>query len=106
MPVYQYQCKECQKVFDELWLSISDAEANETVFLETAKCPQCGSLNKHRLVSSPMVSFKGEGWSSKVIGPQGSVNNGKRDSSGALKDHGEKIKDEVRNLTSKDLYGL
>ncbi len=104
MPVYQYKCLDCQNVYDELWLSISEAEETEPKFLEEAKCPKCGSTKKQRLLSSPMISFKGEGWTSKVIGPEGS--SGRRDTSGALKEHGEKIKDEVRNLTSKDLYGI
>lgn len=106
MPVYRYKCSEtdCQHEWEELWMSFSEVEENEPKYLEEAPCPKCKSVKKSKQMSSPMVSFKGEGWTNPGIGPQGS--GGRRDSSGALKEHGERIKEEVKGLTSKDLYGI
>ena len=104
MPVYQYQCQDCKEVYDELWVSFQEVEELEEKYIQEAMCPKCKSKNKVRLMSTPMVTFKGEGWTGKHIGPEGS--SGITDSSGALREHGERIKDEVKNLTSKDLYGM
>jgi putative FmdB family regulatory protein len=104
MPVYQYKCDACQKIFDEFWFSISQAEREEDDFISNSKCPQCGSLQKKRLlIGAPMVSFKGEGWTNTVIVPG---TTGRRDSTGALRERSAELKDTAKNLTSKDLYGL
>lgn len=104
MPIYQYQCQDCQETFDELWTTFQEVEEFEAKYIEETPCPKCSSKKKCRLMSAPMVSFKGSGWTGKHIGPEGS--SGVTDSSGALREHGERIKDEVKNLTSKDLYGV
>ena len=104
-PTYAYQCQDCQEVFDELWMTFQEADENETKYLQEAECPKCKSKNKTRLMSSPMVSFKGEGWTGKgSIGPTGSQSR-HRDSTGSLKEHAARIKEETKNLTTKDLYG-
>ena len=105
-PMYQYQCSSCKQVFDEFWGSFKEAEEHEPKYLTDVECPNCKSKEKIRLMSSPMVSFKGEGWTNKVIGPEGGSSTGRKDSTGALKEHAARIKDEVKNLTSKDLYGV
>lgn len=42
MPVYEYECEECKKVFEEL-RRMSDAEP--------APCPACGSIKTKRRIS-------------------------------------------------------
>ena len=44
MPIYEYRCEACGKVFEDLTMSAGDDE-------ETA-CPECGSPEIKRLVSS------------------------------------------------------
>jgi len=44
MPVYEYQCQDCQETFT-VTLSIKEHEAGE------AKCPKCGSKNLKSLLS-------------------------------------------------------
>lgn len=43
MPIYEYICLECGKIYEEL-SSSSDAEG---------KCPSCGQKNREKLISSP-----------------------------------------------------
>lgn len=42
MPLYDYQCKQCQHVFDKLVMSST-----------AVTCPKCGSLDLEKLVSKP-----------------------------------------------------
>ena len=44
MPIYEYRCEACGKVFEELVMSAGCEE-------ETA-CPECGCVETRRLVSS------------------------------------------------------
>ncbi len=44
MPIYEYQCKDCSKVFSKLQKISADPKA--------VVCPGCGSSNVERLVSS------------------------------------------------------
>ena len=104
-PLYQYQCQDCQETFDELWTTFQEVEEFEAKYIEETPCPKCSSKKKCRLMSAPMVSFKGEGWTGKgSIGPTGSQSR-HRDSTGSLKEHAARIKEETKNLTTKDLYG-
>ena len=52
MPLYEYQCKKCQKVF-EIIQKFSDQELSE--------CDDCGG-ELERLLSAPAIQFKGSGW--------------------------------------------
>ncbi len=42
MPIYDYQCRECETVFDKLVMSST-----------VVTCPKCGSTNLEKLVSKP-----------------------------------------------------
>lgn len=53
MPIYEYQCPKCQKVFEE-WVSLSQAHGEEP-------CPDCGTLSP-RLISHSSFVLKGGGW--------------------------------------------
>ena len=52
MPIYEYQCHECQSVFEE-WQSGFDEKEME--------CPECGKPAK-RLISHTSFQLKGSGW--------------------------------------------
>jgi len=44
MPLYEYHCKKCEKKFETL-VSLKDLKAS-------AKCPNCGSQETDRLMST------------------------------------------------------
>ena len=52
MPIYEYRCKSCGKIF-ELFQKMSDKPVG--------KCPKCGDKAK-RLISQTSFTLKGEGW--------------------------------------------
>ncbi|MCR5561919.1 MAG: zinc ribbon domain-containing protein [Desulfovibrio sp.] len=53
MPIYEYQCPKCQRVFEE-WCKVSEAHAEEC-------CPDCGTSSP-RLISETSFVLKGGGW--------------------------------------------
>jgi putative FmdB family regulatory protein len=53
MPIYEYSCKPCGKVFEELIIRSSDED-------EVA-CPACKSRKVSRLMSRPAASRSGDG---------------------------------------------
>jgi putative FmdB family regulatory protein len=52
MPIYEYQCEECQSVFEEWQSGFEDREV---------ECPECGG-NSKRLISHSSFHLKGGGW--------------------------------------------
>lgn len=48
MPIYEYRCRDCNRVFEELILRSSDRES--------VVCPGCGTPHPERLLSAPAVS--------------------------------------------------
>ena len=68
MPIYEYACQGCGKVFEELVIRRSD-EAD-------VKCPRCGKHDVARQMSRPAASPTssgggGGGGSSRACGPVG-----------------------------------
>lgn len=53
MPIYEYECPKCGKVFEE-WAKSSEAHKD-------AKCPVCGTLSP-RIMSRTSFVLKGDGW--------------------------------------------
>ncbi len=53
MPIYEYQCPACQKVFEE-WTTVSEAHADKP-------CPACGAASQ-RVLSNTSFVLKGAGW--------------------------------------------
>ena len=53
MPIYEYQCPQCQNVFEE-WLKASE-------MTDTYACPQCGGEARH-IMSHTSFVLKGGGW--------------------------------------------
>lgn len=52
MPIYEYQCQECQAVFEDWQSGFEDREM---------ECPECGGPSK-RLISHSSFHLKGSGW--------------------------------------------
>jgi len=52
MPIYEYECKTCEKHFDKL------VRLNAPV----PPCPECGSTDVTKLVSTSSFVLKGGGW--------------------------------------------
>ena len=52
MPMYDYRCKNCDEVFEELVFSSTEPDEDVT-------CPKCGQNKSERLLSAPMVSTGG-----------------------------------------------
>ncbi len=53
MPIYEYQCPKCGKVFEE-WVKSSEAHKEEA-------CPVCGTPSP-RIISRTSFVLKGDGW--------------------------------------------
>lgn len=53
MPIYEYECASCGEVV-EVWQRISEHPKR--------KCPSCGALKLHRLISNTSFHLKGSGW--------------------------------------------
>lgn len=47
MPIYEYRCKDCGRVFEDLILKASDEN--------DVKCPSCGSHQTEKLMSASMT---------------------------------------------------
>ena len=52
MPLYEYECQQCQHRFEKIQ---SFSAEPETV------CPKCGGALE-KLISAPAIQFKGAGW--------------------------------------------
>ncbi len=50
MPIFEYECKDCNHKFEELFLSSDDS---------ASKCPECGKGNVEKLMSAG--SFRANG---------------------------------------------
>jgi putative FmdB family regulatory protein len=53
MPIYEYQCKNCNYHFEQL------QKVDDKPLL---KCPQCGQLKLSKLISKTSFQLKGSGW--------------------------------------------
>ena len=49
MPMFDYLCKNCDEVFEELIFTSATPD-------EEIKCPKCGENKSERLLSAPMIS--------------------------------------------------
>jgi putative FmdB family regulatory protein len=68
MPIYEYECLQCEKR-TELLQRMDDAPL--------ATCPQCGG-EVRKLISAPAVQFKGSGWYvTDYAGKKGGASSGK-----------------------------
>jgi len=53
MPIYEYECKSCNKIFEELQ-SFGDEDLK--------KCPYCNKKKVKKLISLSSFQLKGDGW--------------------------------------------
>ena len=53
MPIYEYECAKCDKIFEELQ-SFSDPDIK--------KCPHCKGGKVKKLISLSSFQLKGDGW--------------------------------------------
>ena len=53
MPIYEYQCDDCNHFLDAL------QKVNDKPLVD---CPECGKNSLRRLISAPNFRLKGEGW--------------------------------------------
>lgn len=59
VPIRDYQCKQCNNKFEQLYLSFS----KEEVEAKNVKCPKCGSVEIERLISAKTsFQLKGSGY--------------------------------------------
>jgi putative FmdB family regulatory protein len=79
MPLYEYQCENCQKRFERIQ-KFSDPQVEV--------CPNCGKGPVRKLLSSPAIQFKGSGfyitdYAKKSTSEAGSKSSGSSESSGS-----------------------
>jgi putative FmdB family regulatory protein len=53
MPVYEYYCESCHKIFEE-WIKTHDTQTPK-------ECPACGGQGRH-IISNTSFALKGNGW--------------------------------------------
>ncbi len=58
MPIYEYQCKKCSRIFDYKTSFIKEEQEPNTKLW----CPDCGSPNNERIYEIPTVIYKGSGF--------------------------------------------
>jgi putative FmdB family regulatory protein len=78
MPIYEYRCKKCAKETEVL---VRPPKKPPT------RCRECGG-RLEKLISSPAIQFKGEGWYITDYARKGSV--------------GEKVEKELSSDTSSE----
>ena len=89
MPLYDYKC-ENGHVFEEMQSFSSDP---------VATCGDCGT-SATRMLSIPMVLYKGSGFYTTDYGRNGSASRSKTDSNSESSDSGAKTKDKSKSKSS------
>ncbi len=98
MPIYEYNCSDCNKIVSILFLSISESNSEETL------CPECGNNNLTRVLSGVSV-LKGSS-EPKAENPSKSYNNDskslaetmRRENSKTKQDYGDDFKEVAYRL--------
>ena len=57
MPMYLYECQDCDEQFEEMAL-IAKRE-------DPQACPECGEVNSRKILTAANLNFPGDGWASK-----------------------------------------
>ncbi len=102
MPIYEYQCDDCNHVLDAL------QKVNDKPLVD---CPECGKNSLRRLISAPNFRLKGEGWyetdfkkeNRKNVADQKDEKPEKKESSKSDNDSEKtKKKDKIKDKAAKD----
>ena len=102
MPIYEYQCDDCNHVLDAL------QKVNDKPLVD---CPECGKNSLRRLISAPNFRLKGEGWyetdfkkeNRKNVADQKDEKPEKKEISKSDNDSGKmKKKDKIKDKAAKD----
>ena len=102
MPIYEYQCDDCNHVLDAL------QKVNDKPLVD---CPECGKNSLRRLISAPNFRLKGEGWyetdfkkeNRKNVAEQKDEKPEKKESSKSDNDSEKtKKKDKIKDKAAKD----
>ena len=102
MPIYEYQCDDCNHVLDAL------QKVNDKPLVD---CPECGKNSLRRLISAPNFRLKGDGWyetdfkkeNRKNVADQKDEKPEKKESSKSDNDSGKtKKKDKIKDKAAKD----
>tara|TARA_B100001540_G_C15570813_1_gene534864 strand:- start:183 stop:497 length:315 start_codon:yes stop_codon:yes gene_type:complete len=102
MPIYEYQCDDCNHVLDAL------QKVNDKPLVD---CPECGKKSLRRLISAPNFRLKGEGWyetdfkkeNRKNVADQKDEKPEKKESSKSDNDSEKtKKKDKIKDKAAKD----
>ena len=102
MPIYEYQCDDCNHVLDAL------QKVNDKPLVV---CPECGKKSLRRLISAPNFRLKGEGWyetdfkkeNRKNVADQKDEKPEKKESSKSDNDSDKtKKKDKIKDKAAKD----
>ena len=102
MPIYEYQCDDCNHVLDAL------QKVNDKPLVD---CPECGKKYLRRLISAPNFRLKGEGWyetdfkkeNRKNVADQKDEKPEKKESSKSDNDSDKtKKKDKIKDKAAKD----
>jgi len=102
MPIYEYQCDDCNHVLDAL------QKVNDKPLVD---CPECGKNSLRRLISAPNFRLKGEGWyetdfkkeNRKNVADQKDEKPEKKESSKSDNDSDKtKKKDKIKDKAAKD----
>jgi len=75
MPIYEYQCEQCEHTFEEWQKDFSERDV---------PCPECGGQSQ-RLISNTAFILKGSGWYVTDYA-RGNGSNGSNGSNGKAKD--------------------
>ncbi len=104
MPLYEYQCTECEATLEAI-------QAFSAPPLE--ECPECGRSSLKKLLSAPAFQFKGSGWYVNDYARKGNGNgdpsgksngdadSGKAAASESSSDSGKKSGDSTSSSSSK-----
>jgi len=102
MPIYEYQCDDCNHVLDAL------QKVNDKPLVD---CPECGKKSLRRLISAPNFRLKGEGWyetdfkkeNRKNVADQKDEKPEKKENSKSDNDSDKtKKKDKIKDKAAKD----
>ncbi len=94
MPIYEYRCQECGKIFESIQ-KFSD-EAFTECGQSRVECPNTGHGKVERLLNTPALQFKGSGFYITDYAKSGSASS-KKDSAPAKSESKSETKSETKS---------